>query len=626
MEAKRMALSEQKVRDVHLGSLRAALRHAEDGSLYVTCLEPMPAVRRCLTDNLDHWAKVAPDRIYLAERDEAGAWRKVTYAQALSQVQHVASSLLERDLSPDKPIVILSGNDIAQAILSLAALYVGIPFAPVSPAYSLISTDHAKLKNIINALDPGLVFVSHAKPFEKAIAATCKSAVEIVALNGTLIDRPTTAFSSLLQASISSQLKEANSAVGPDTIAKILFTSGSTGEPKGVINTQSMLTTNQAMMTHWLAFAKEQPPVLVDWLPWHHTFGGNHNFGHVLTNGGSLYIDGGKPTPQGIDETVRNLSEIAPTIYFNVPKGFEELLLKFRENKQLRETFFSRVKLNLYAGAGLPLHVARGIDEIAVETVGERILMITSLGSTETAPAALSCTKETARPGVVGVPLPGVELKLVPSGDKLELRIKGPNIMPGYWKLPEQTAKSFDDEGFYCIGDALKFAIPGDPNGGFIFDGRVSEDFKLVTGTWVSVGPLRGKLIAALAPFIKDAVIAGHDRNDITAMLFPELAACRAFLGDAATGLSDAEVLASPALRAAISEKLRIMQKESTGSSTRVSRVTLLVDLPSIDANEITDKGSINQRAVLARRSAIVESLYQTPSPTHVIPSHVITA
>jgi feruloyl-CoA synthase len=607
------------IRDVTLGSLRAAMRTASDGSLRVICLEPMPPVRHRLTDNLDHWAKVAPDRIYLAERDAKGAWRSVTYAQALKQVRHVASALLERDLSPTRPIAILSSNDIAQAILGLAALYVGIPFAPVSPAYSLISSDHAKLRNIMNSLEPGLVFVSKAKPFEKAIVGTCDPSIEIITLEGDLPDRKTTPFSDLLHCKISSKLGAANQVVGPETIAKILFTSGSTGEPKGVINTQSMLCTNQAMMTHWLAFVKEEPPVLVDWLPWHHTFGGNHNFGHVLTNGGSLYIDGGKPTPQGIDETVRNLSEIAPTIYFNVPKGFEELLLKFKENKQLRETFFSRVKLNLYAGAGLPPHVSAGIDEIALETIGERILMITSLGSTETAPAALSCTKETARPGVVGVPLPGVELKLVPSGDKLELRIKGPNIMPGYWKLPEQTAKVFDDEGFYCIGDALKFAIPDDPNGGFIFDGRVSEDFKLVTGTWVSVGPLRGKLITAFAPLIKDAVIAGHDRNDVTAMLFPEMAACRAHLGKAAENLSDAAVLETQSLRDEMSAKLKAFAKNSTGSSGRVARITLLAELPSIDANEITDKGSINQRAVLSRRTALVDALYETPAPANII-------
>jgi feruloyl-CoA synthase len=608
-----------EIRDVHLGALKASLTEAADGSLRVKCLEQMPAVRRCLTDNLDHWAKVAPDRIYLAERDKNGDWRTITYAEAHQQVRHVASALLARNLSKERPIAILSGNDIAQAILGLAALYVGIPFAPVSPAYSLISSDHAKLRNIISALDPELIFVSKAKPFEKAIVNTTDPSVEIVTVEGLVDGRKTTSFDDLLKTNLAKELNAANKAVGPETIAKILFTSGSTGEPKGVINTQSMLCHNQAMMTHWLAFAKEEPPVLVDWLPWHHTFGGNHNFGHVLTNGGSLYIDGGKPTPQGIDETVRNLSDIAPTIYFNVPKGFEELLLKFRENKKLRETFFSRIKLNLYAGAGLPPHVSKGIDEVAMQTIGKRILMITSLGSTETAPAALSCTKETAAPGVVGVPLPGVELKLVPSGDKLELRIKGPNIMPGYWKLPDQTAKSFDEEGFYCIGDALRFATAGDPNGGFIFDGRVSEDFKLVTGTWVSVGPLRGKIIAALAPLVKDAVIAGHDRNDVTAMLFPEMAECRAFLGPSAAGLNDREVLESASICDAIAAKLKGFGQSGTGSSNRVARVTLLSELPSIDANEITDKGSINQRAVLSRRASLVEDLYQNPAPIHVI-------
>ena len=367
------------------------------------------------------------------------------------------------------------------------------------------------------------------------------------------------------------------------------------------------------MLAHSLAQGVKEPPVLVDWLPWHHTFGGNHNFGYVLNTGGSLYIDEGKPTPTGIAATARNLSEISPTVYFNVPKGYEELLLKLRADEALRQNFFKNLRMTFYAGAGLPPHVAQALDELAVATIGSKILMVTSLGSTETAPASLFCTKQTARPGVVGVPLPGVELKLVPVAEKLELRIRGPNITPGYWKDPEQTAKAFDDEGFYCIGDALKFATKDDPNGGFIFDGRISEDFKLATGTWVSVGPLRGRLIAAFAPLVKDAVIAGHDKDDIMALLLPEADAIRHFLGTSSQGLTDQALLAHPALRQEMQNRLSDLARQATGSSTRVARIVFLADPPSIDANEITDKGSINQRAVLAKRSALVESLYANP-------------
>jgi feruloyl-CoA synthase len=544
----------------------------------------------------------------------------VTYREADEATRRIASALLTRDLSPERPIAILSGNDIDHGLLSLAAMRAGIPFAPISPAYALISSDYAKLRMILGRLTPGLVFVAKTEPFAKAIAAACPADIEIVASAGALPDRPVTAFAALVASVESPALAAAEAAVGPDTIAKILFTSGSTGEPKGVINTQRMLCMNQAMLKHWLAFTSDaEPPVLVDWLPWNHTFGGNHNFGYVLNNGGSLYIDNGKPTPGGIAETVRNLTEIAPTIYFNVPKGFEELVHRLREDEALRRNYFSRLNANFYAGAGLPPHVAAALEEIAEQTIGRRILMVTGLGATETAPAALACTKETARVGLVGLPLPGVELKLVPNAGKLEARVKGPTIMPGYWRQPEQTAKAFDEEGFYCFGDALKFATAGDPAGGFIFDGRVSEDFKLMTGTWVSVGPLRSRLISALSPLIRDAVIAGHDRDQIMALVFPDMEACRTALGPAAAAMADKDVLAEPTIRDAFAAGLAAFQRESTGSSTFVARLLLMVEPPSIDANEITDKGSINQRAVLARRAALVEDIYAAAPPASAI-------
>lgn len=604
-------------RPVLLGDFKARMEERADGTTLIHCTKPLEPYARCLTDRLDHWAQATPDATFIAQRDPQGEWVRLRYAQTREKVRAIAAALLTRDLSPERPLAILSGNEIEQALLLLAGMYVGIPVAPISPAYSLVATDFAKLRDIIARLTPGMVYVSHAPPFAKAIADAVPREIEIVAKSGSLADRDVTPFSTLLEGRGSEAVDAANACVGHDTIAKILFTSGSTGVPKGVINTQRMLCANQVMIAEWLAFGTKEPPVLVDWLPWNHTFGGNHNFGFTLNNGGSLYIDGGKPTPAGIEETIRNLREISPTVYFNVPKGYEELALRLKSDDVLRERFFARLQLMIYAGAALPPHVTRELEEAGARTTGHAVRMITSLGSTETAPASLSCTLETCQPGVVGLPLPGVTLKLLPASGKTELRIKGPNIMPGYWRDAEQSAKAFDDEGFYMIGDAVRFATPGDPNGGFIFDGRISEDFKLVTGTWVSVGPLRARLISAFAPFVKDAVIAGHDRDDITAMLFPDVDACRKFCGDAS--LSDHAALNAVSLRIELEARLKELASHSTGSSTRVARVLLLSEPPSIDANEITDKGSINQRAVLARRAALVEALYAATAPAEAI-------
>ena len=610
------------IRDVDLGDLPALMETREDGTYYIRSAVALPPLIPRLTDKLSFWAQKAPDRVFLAQRNQEGGWRTVTYRQAHEEVRHLAASLLHHNLSRERPLVVLSGNDIEQGLLSLAAQLVGVPFVPVSPAYSLISTDYDKLRMIVTKIKPGMIFVSHAGPFSKAVTATVPTDIQIVATSGQLADRDVLSYASLAATPITKAVDQHAQDVGPETIAKILFTSGSTGMPKGVINTQKMLCANQAMLSHSLAFAGTEPPVLVDWLPWHHTFGGNHNFGFVLYNGGSLYIDEGKPTPAGIAATAQNLSEISPTVYFNVPKGYEELLPQLRANPALRQRFFEKLHLTFYAGAGLPPHVAKALDDLAIETVGKKILMVTSLGSTETAPASLFCTKQTAKPGVVGVPLPAVELKLVPSAGKLEVRVRGPNVTPGYWKEPDLTAKAFDDEGFYCIGDALKFSIPGEPNGGFIFDGRISEDFKLATGTWVSVGPLRGQLIAHLAPFVKDAVIAGHDRDDIMALLVPEPDAIKQFLAHDGQGMSDQALLVHPRLVNELARQLSQLALQSTGSSTRVTRVAFLTEPLSIDANEMTDKGSINQRAVLARRAHLVEALYNNAAAIHAISIH----
>jgi feruloyl-CoA synthase len=580
---------------------------------------PLPRHPQKLTERLTHWAAAAPDRVFLAQRDAAGNWRTLTYAQTLAAVRAVAAALLQRDLSAERPVVILSGNDIEHALLGLAAMHVGIPYAPISVPYSLLSQDFGRLKAIMAVLSPGLVFASNGKAFARAIAAAVPGDAEVVIAADPLDERPGTAFAALTSTAATTAVDAAHGKVGPDTIAKFLFTSGSTGQPKGVINTQRMLCANQAMIGAGLALLRDEPPVILDWLPWNHTFGSNHNFGLVLDNGGSLYIDEGKPLPGAFAASVRNLREVAPTIYFNVPKGFEMLLPHLQAEPALRETFFSRLKVMFYAGASLPQHVLDGLQDLAVETTGERIIFISSLGSTETAPAALACTFEAERAGNIGLPLPGVELKLVPRDGKLEARLKGANITPGYWRAPALTADAFDDEGFYKIGDALKFDDPADPAKGLLFDGRLAEDFKLTTGSWVSVGPLRTAFIAHFAPLVRDVVLAGADRDEVTALIFPDLDACRKAAPGLAPDLAARLLLADQRVSAAFAKRLDSFRAAGGGTSSRITRAILAGEPPSLDAGEMTDKGSINQRAVLANRAALVEALYADPPPPDVI-------
>jgi feruloyl-CoA synthase len=606
------------MRPVHMGELAVDIQRRDDGSAYVRSREALGDYPRSIIDRLDRWADESPERVFLADRGPDGAWRRCTYGQARGKARSIAQYLLNFGLSAERPVAVLSGNGLEHGLIALGCMMAGVPFAPVSPAYSLVSTDHAKLKHIFSLLTPGLVFVADGASFAKALDAVMTPDIRLVTAGSTAAGHASDGFEAMVATAPTEAVERANAEVGPDTVAKFLFTSGSTGMPKAVINTQRMLCCNQVMIAHALAFLKDEPPVMVDWLPWNHTAGGNHNFGIALFNGGTLYIDDGAPTPAGIARTVRNLEEVAPTLYFNVPKGYEMLAEHLAGNEKLRETFFSRVHLLQYAGAGLAQHVWDALERLARETVGEKVMIITGYGSTETAPFAFTTTWAVNRPGEVGLPAPGVELKLVQDGEKTELRLKGPNITPGYWRQPDKTVECFDEEGFYRIGDALKFVDPDDVNKGFLFDGRVSEDFKLATGTWVNMAGVRAALIRACAPLVRDAVLTGLDRNHIGALLVLDVDAAR----KAAPGLAgagDAELAAHAAVRDHVQAGLDALASTSTGSSTLVARAIILDSPPAIDAHEITDKGSINQRAVMAARAALVEDLYAQPVPGHVL-------
>ena len=503
------------VRAVRLGQRDIVVERNPDGTIHLRSPHPLAPYPGKLTERLEHWARTAPTRIFLAQRAAGDGWRAISYGETLAQVRRIGAALIERGLSPERPIVILSGNDIEHALIGLAANYVGIPYAPISPAYSLISRDFSKLKSIIDLLTPGLVFAADGEAYGRAITAAAPSSVEIVVGRNAVPGRAATPFAALLAPRPTAAADAAHAAVSGDTIAKFLFTSGSTGTPKAVINTQGMWCANQAMILSQLAFFADEPPVIVDWAPWHHTAGGNHNFGFVLYNGGTFYIDEGKPLPVAIEITVENLREVAPTWYFTVPKGYEALLPYLRADAELRKKFFSRLKVLWFAGAALSQSLFDAMQELALATCGERIMFLTGLGATESAPMAIARMWQSSDSTNMGVPVPGVELKLVPIEGKLEARLRGPNVTPGYWRQPHLTREAFDSEGFYKLGDALKFQDPADPGQGLLFDGRTAEDFKLATGTWVNVGPLRARLLACLEPYARDVVLAGADRNEI---------------------------------------------------------------------------------------------------------------
>lgn len=585
------------------------------GILHMRSLETLEPMPERLLDRLVHWAQIRPGHTFIAARNADGQWRRISYAQMLEDVRAIAQSLLAYGLGAERPLAILSGNDIEHLQMALGAMYAGIPYCPVSPAYSLLSQDFAKLRHVCDLLQPGLIFVSDAAVYQRAVDAVLPSDTPLVAVRGEMAGRPQVSFASLLEQPGGAEAQAAFMASGPDSIAKFLFTSGSTKLPKAVITTQRMLCANQQMLLQTFPVFAEEPPVLVDWLPWNHTFGGSHNLGIVLYNGGTLYLDGGKPTAQGFAETLRNLKEISPTAYLTVPKGWEELVTALETDSELRERFFARIKLFFFAAAGLSQSIWDRLDRVAEQHCGERIRMMAGLGMTEASPSCTFTTGPLSMAGYIGLPAPGCEVRLVPVDGKLEGRFRGPHIMPGYWRAPEQSAEAFDDEGFYRSGDAIKLADPCNPQWGLMFDGRLAEDFKLSSGVFVSVGPLRNRAVLEGSPYVQDLVIAAPDRECLGALVFARLYECRQLSGLPADA-SDAQVLASEPVRQWFADWLQRLNLQASGNASRLEWIALQDEAASIDRGEITDKGSINQRAVLQWRAAHVEALYRGQAPS----------
>jgi feruloyl-CoA synthase len=578
-----------------------------DRSFVLRSRMPLRPYARCIGEWLEYWACTTPERVFLAERTAGNHWRRLSYAQVRSEVGAIAQGLLDMGLAAEAPVVILSDNNVDSALLMLAAMHVGVPVSFVSPAYTRMAKDHAKLHSLLELLSPGLLYADDGAVYGMAMANAGLGCPMLFSHN---VQEGAGDLGGLRKSRETPAVMEAFRRITPDIHAKYLLTSGSTGTPKAVINTHRMLCSNQEAMAQVWPFIDHAAPVLVDWLPWSHTFGANHNFNLVLRNGGTLYIDEGRPVPGLMEKTVRNLSELSPTLYFNVPRGFDALLPYLEQNESFAHHFFNGLQMMFFAAAALPKPVWDRFTALAQRHRTTPLFFSSAWGATETSPTVTSLHFHFDRPGNLGVPLPGTELKFVPNGSKLEMRVRGDQVTPGYHNAPELTKQAFDEQGFYLIGDAGLLADPADPNGGVMFDGRVSEDFKLTTGTWVSVGTLRLRAVAALMPYAQDVVVAGHDRDEIGLMIFPS-PALRKFAGDDANALSGEELTAHDDVRKAISAALAALNA-GQGSSGRAARAVILSSAPDLGLGETTDKGYTNQRRVLTLRAREVERLFGT--------------
>ena len=587
-----------------------------DGTLLLRSNAEMGDVVDTSADWLHRWSEEAPERIFLAERSGAG-WREETYQSTLQKVRAIAASLLARGMGPDTPILIMSGNGVDHGLLTLAAHYVGVPTAPIAEQYALIPAARERLEHAISLVKPRMAYVGDADKFAHAITIDALAGVEIVA-SDVGSQSGVTGMDTLLQGDSGVDIDAARGQVTPDSVVKILMTSGSTSAPKGVMTTQRMMCVNQTQIADSLPFLTERPPSVVDWLPWNHVFGGSHNFNMMLANGGSFYIDDGKPLKGLFDRTVENLKMVTGSLVFNVPVGFGMLLQALKADPDLRQRFFQDLDMIFYAGASLPQDIWQGLEQMALDVKGEVPLMTSSWGLTETAPATMIQQEPTDRSGVIGVPMSGVTLKLVPEEDgRYEVRAKGPNIMPGYYNDPQKTAEAFDGEGYFITGDAMVFVDPDNVNAGMRFDGRISEDFKLLTGTWVRANALRMSLLSHFAPLAADLVITGQDKSDIGVLIFPNKEA----IETAGHALDDVDgMLSDPSLLTALRERLAAWNEANASSSTRIARAALFAEPASLVDAEITAKGNLNFRKVLQRRSAILDHLYNGSHDAVIVP------
>jgi len=601
---------------IKLAPAAVNMEKKDDGSFLLSSPMPLAPYEENLGLLLRRWARLTPFRTFLAERGGNGDWHILSYGFANRLANSIAQSLIDRKMGPDRPVMILSGNSISHALLMLGSFIAGVPVAPVSVAYSLLSDDFRKLKAIFSEVRPSLIFIEQSSMFSRALHALDLTGVEVVIKEGEIEGIPSTSFDALTDVQPTEMVEKVFSAVGSSHIAKILFSSGSTGDPKGILNTHGMLCANQQMLSQIWPFTSETAPVLVDWLPWNHTFGGNHNFNLVLKTGGTLYIDGGKPVAGLIKKTVENLAEVSPTIYFNVPTGFAMLLPFLESDESLRRNFFKKLQLIFYAGAALPQDLWQRLEAVSVLATGKKVAMTSSWGSTETSPLATAAHFRIDKAGVIGIPCPGVTIKMAPNGEKFELRVKGPNVTPGYLNRPDLTEEAFDTDGYYKIGDAGVLADPEDPCKGIVFAGRVAEDFKLTTGTWVHVGKTRVDVITALAPLIQDALVCGDDRPNVGILAWPNVQSCRDICSDTESALTIEKLINRKEVTEFLHVALAKYNATHVGSATSVYRFMLMAEPPSIDANEITDKGYINQRAALDKRGQLVEDLFaESPRP-----------
>mgnify|MGYP003632689124 CR=1 FL=1 len=591
----------------------------DDGSIVMRNLNPLLPVPENIIAPLRKWAAEAPDRTWLAMRGPSkdgklGDWNRLTYAEANARINAIAEGLLARGLNQQTPLMILSGNSIEHALMTYGAILAGVPAVPVSPAYSTMSTDFDKLKHVFGLIEPKMIFMQTVAPFERGLAALNLDGVELVTADGSR----GTAYADLVATTPTEAVEKSYKSLNHDQVAKYLFTSGSTGMPKAVIMTTRMMCVNSVMPKSMTSTDDAaEPPVLLNWLPWNHVFGGNAIINNLLVSGGTLYIDGGRPVPGAFAETVQNLREIAPTAYSTVPSAYGMLLDELEKDDALAVNFFSKLRSLAYGGAALSQDLYERLQKLAIRLTGERIVFSSGYGATETAPTIMNVHWETERMGLLGLPLPGVEVKLAPVGMKMEVRVKGDCITPGYYKNPEKTAEAFDEEGFYRLGDGARFVDDENPIEGLVFDGRVAEDFKLSTGTWVSAGKLRVDALASVGTVLQDALVAGLDRSYIGLLGFPNFAACRKIVGD--ENLTPEEIVVHPVVLERLADGLREHNKTNPASSTKVARALLMTEPPSVDGGELTDKGYINQSVALGRRADLVKKLYAEPPGNDVV-------